>query len=149
MLTAKYGEFDEAEGLDTGADDYITKPFSFVVFLARLRAAIRRTNAERPVVLEAGDLRLDPAERRAWRDEDRLDLTDREFAILEFFMQRAGTVVAKSEILANVWSFAFDGDVNIVEVYVSSLRKKIDRPYDKRSIETRRGAGYLLAPDGG
>ena len=149
MLTAKHGEFDEAEGLDTGADDYITKPFSFVVFLARLRAAIRRTNAERPVVLEAGDLRLDPAERRAWRDEDRLDLTDREFAILEFLMRRAGTVVAKSEILANVWDFAFDGDVNIVEVYVSSLRKKIDSPYDKRSIETRRGAGYRLAPDGG
>ena len=149
MLTAKQGEFDEAEGLDTGADDYITKPFSFVVLLARLRAAIRRKGADRPPVLEAGDLRLDPAERRAWRGEDRLDLTERELAILEFLLRRAGTVVSKAEILENVWDFGFDGDVNIVEVYVSSLRKKIDAPYNKASIETRRGAGYRLAPDGG
>lgn len=149
MLTAKHGELDEAEGLDTGADDYVTKPFSFVVLLARLRAVIRRKAGERPAVLEAGDLRLDPAARRAWRGTDALDLTERELSILECLMRRPGVVIAKSEILENVWDFAFDGDVNIVEVYVSSLRKKIDAPYGRRSIETRRGAGYRLAPDGG
>lgn len=149
MLTAKQGEYDEAEGLDTGADDYVTKPFSFVVLLARIRAAIRRRGGERPTVLEVGDLRLDPAERRAWRGEERLDLTQRELAILEFLMTRPGVVVPKRDILAAVWDFAFEGDVNIVEVYVSSLRKKIDAPFDRKSIETRRGAGYRLAPDGG
>lgn len=149
MLTAKQGEYDEAEGLDTGADDYVTKPFSFVVLLARIRAAIRRRGGERPTVLEVGDLRLDPAERRAWRGKERLDLTQRELAILEFLMTRPGVVVPKRDILAAVWDFAFEGDVNIVEVYVSSLRKKIDAPFDRKSIETRRGAGYRLAPDGG
>lgn len=149
MLTAKHGEFDEAEGLDTGADDYVTKPFSFVVLLARIRAAIRRKGSERPPILEAGDLRLDLAERRAYRGLDRIDLTDREVSILHFLMRQAGVVVSKTEILENVWDFGFDGDVNIVEVYVSSLRKKIDAPYGKSAIETRRGAGYRLAPDGG
>ena len=149
MLTAKHGEFDEAEGLDTGADDYVTKPFSFVVLLARLRAAIRRRGTERPPVLEAGDLRLDPVERRVYRGGERLDLTQREYSILEFLLRRAGEVVSKTEIMENVWDHGFDGDVNIVEVYVSSLRKKIDAPFDKAAIETRRGAGYRLAPDGG
>jgi DNA-binding response OmpR family regulator len=149
MLTAKDGELDEAEGLDTGADDFVTKPFSFVVLLARLRAVMRRRGTERPVVLEAGDLRLDPAERRAWRGDVRLDLTAREFAILRYLLSRAGDVVAKAEIMAHVWDFAFDGSPNIVEVYVSSLRKKIDTPFERRSIETVRGAGYRLARDGG
>ena len=149
MLTAKQGEFDEAEGLDTGADDYVTKPFSFVVLLARIRAAIRRKGSERPPILEAGDLKLDPAERRAYRAGDQLDLTEREFAILHYLLRNIGTVVSKTAILENVWDFGFDGDVNIVEVYVSSLRKKIDAPYGRASIETRRGAGYRLAPDGG
>lgn len=149
MLTAKDGEFDEAEGLDTGADDFVTKPFSFVVLLARLRAVMRRRGTERPVVLEAGDLRLDPAERRAWRGEKRLDLTAREFAILQYLLTRTGEVVAKAEILEHVWDFAFDGSPNIVEVYVSSLRKKIDAPFGRQSIETVRGAGYRLARDGG
>ena len=149
MLTAKDGDLDEAEGLDTGADDFVTKPFSFVVLLARLRAVMRRRGTERPVVLEAGDLRLDPAERRAWRGERRLDLTAREFAILRYLLTRTGEVVAKAEILAHVWDFAFDGSPNIVEVYVSSLRKKIDAPFGRQSIETVRGAGYRLARDGG
>lgn len=149
MLTAKDGDLDEAEGLDTGADDFVTKPFSFVVLLARLRAVMRRRGTERPVVLEAGDLRLDPAERRAWRGEKRLDLTAREFAILRYLLTRTGEVVAKAEILEHVWDFAFDGSPNIVEVYVSSLRKKIDAPFGRQSIETVRGAGYRLARDGG
>ncbi len=149
MLTAKDGELDEAEGLDTGADDFVTKPFSFVVLLARLRAVMRRRETERPVVLEAGDLRLDPAAGRAWRGDDLLDLTAREFAILRYLLTRTGDVVSKAEILDHVWDFAFDGSPNIVEVYVSSLRKKIDGPYQRRSIETVRGAGYRLARDGG
>ena len=149
MLTAKDGELDEAEGLDTGADDFVTKPFSFVVLLARLRAVMRRRDTERPVVLEAGDLRLDPAEGRAWRGQERLDLTAREFAILRYLLTRTGDVVSKAEILDHVWDFAFDGSPNIVEVYVSSLRKKIDSPFDRRAIETVRGAGYRLARDGG
>ena len=149
MLTAKDGDLDEAEGLDTGADDFVTKPFSFVVLLARLRAVMRRRGTERPVVLEAGDLRLDPAERRAWRGEKQLDLTAREFAILRYLLTRTGEVVAKAEILEHVWDFAFDGSPNIVEVYVSSLRKKIDAPFGRQSIETVRGAGYRLARDGG
>ncbi len=149
MLTAKDGELDEAEGLDTGADDFITKPFSFIVLVARLRAAMRRPSTERPIVLVAGDLRLDPAEGRAWRGEHRLDLTAREFAILEYLLRRTGEVVSKADILGHVWDFAFDGSPNIVEVYVSSLRKKIDTPFERHGIETVRGAGYRLARDGG
>jgi len=149
MLTAKDGEFDEAEGLDTGADDFVTKPFSFVVLVARLRAVIRRRGTTAAVVLNAGDLRLDSTERRAWRGETRLDLTSREFSILEYLLSRAGEVVSKSDILGHVWDFAYDGSTNIVEVYVSSLRKKIDAPFDRRAIETVRGAGYRIARDGG
>jgi len=149
MLTAKQGEFDEAEGLDIGADDYITKPFSFVVLLARIRAAIRRKESGTPVVLEVGDLRLDPAQRRAWRGEQELDLTQKEHSILEFMMRQPGAVLSKSEILDNVWDFAFDGDSNIVEVYISSIRKKIDAPFGRRSIETKRGAGYRLIAQNG
>jgi len=149
MLTAKDGELDEAEGLDTGADDFVTKPFSFVVLVARLRAVMRRRTATAAVVLAAGDLRLDPTEGRAWRGDDLLDLTSREFAILEYFLTRPGEVVSKTDVLSHVWDFAFEGSPNIVEVYVSSLRKKIDAPYDRRAIETVRGAGYRLSRDGG
>ena len=149
MLTAKDGEFDEAEALDTGADDYVTKPFSHVVLLARLRALIRRGAAERPPVLEAGDLRLDPAVRRAWRGEVELELTAREMAVLEFLLRRKGQVVSKTEILEHVWDYDFEGDVNIVEVYVGHLRNKLDRPFGRHALETVRGAGYRLDGDGG
>ena len=148
MLTAKDGEYDQADAFDLGADDYLTKPFSFVVLIARLRALIRRGAPERPVVLAAGDLTLDPARRRVQRGEAGIDLTPKEFSLLEFLMHRRGEVVTKSEILENVWDPAFDGDVNIVEVYVGYLRRKIDVPYERRSIETIRGVGYRLASDG-
>lgn len=149
MLTAKTGELDEAEGLDTGADDYLTKPFSFVVLVARLRALIRRRGGERPTVIRAGDLSLDPASHQVLRGDVAIDLTAREFSILEFLLRRAGQVCSKSEIMAHVWDFEFDGDPNIVEVYVRSLRKKIDLPFDRTSISTVRGAGYRLEDDGG
>jgi two-component system, OmpR family, response regulator len=149
MLTAKGGEWDEVEGLDTGADDYLTKPFSYAVLVARLRALLRRGARERPVVLEAGDLRLDPAARRAWRGQAELALTPRELALLEFLLRRRGEVVSKREILQHVWDDDFEGDPNIVEVYVRRLRGKLDRPFGRQTIQTVRGAGYRLAADGG
>lgn len=149
MLTAKDGEHDEAEALDTGADDYLTKPFSYVVLIARIRALLRRGGATQQLIYEAGDLKLDPATHRCWRGDDAVTLTAREFSVLEFLLRRKGEVVPKSEILSNVWDFAFEGDPNIVEVYVRHLRKKIDEPFNKASIETIRGAGYRLAADGG
>ncbi|HLB39918.1 MAG TPA: response regulator transcription factor [Actinomycetota bacterium] len=149
MLTAKDGEFDEAEGLDTGADDFVTKPFSYVALVARLRALIRRGAGERPVELSAGDLRFDPGSRRAWRGKTEVSLTARETALLEFLLRRAGEVVSKSEIIDHVWDEAFDGGLNIVEVYVRHLRNKLDRPFGRDSIQTVRGAGYRLAVDGG
>jgi two-component system OmpR family response regulator len=149
MLTAKDGEWDEVEALDTGADDYLTKPFSYAVLLARLRALVRRGAAERPAVLSAGDLHLDPATKRVWRGAVEIDLTAREHALLEYLLRRPGEVCSKREILAHVWDFEFDGDPNIVEVYVRHLRDKLDRPFSRAAIETRRGLGYRLAPDGG
>jgi len=149
MLTAKDGEFDEAEALDTGADDFVTKPFSYVALVARLRALIRRGARERPAVLAAGDLRLDPAEHRAWRGEVEVSLTTRERALLEFLLRHAGEVCSKTDILDHVWDGSFDGDLNIVEVYIGHLRAKVDRPFGRASIETVRGAGYRLAADGG
>ena len=149
MLTAKDGELDEAEALDTGADDYLTKPFSSVVLVARLRALIRRGAAERPAVLEAGDLRYDPAARRTWRGGVEVALTARESELLEFLLRRAGQVVSKSEVMDHVWDEGFEGDLNIVEVYVRHLRNKLDRPFGRTAIETVRGAGYRLDPDGG
>ena len=149
MLTAKDGEFDEAEALDTGADDYVTKPFSFVVLVARLRALIRRGAGERPAVLEAGDLRFDPGARQASRGESLVDLTAREMALLEFLLRRKGEVVSKSDILGHVWDYNFEGDPNIVEVYVGHLRSKLDRPFGRTALQTIRGAGYRLAADGG
>ena len=147
MLTAKDGEFDEAEALDTGADDYLTKPFSFVVLVARIRALLRRATGTRPTPVAAGDLRIDPGERRAWRGEVEIDLTSRQFDVLEFMVRRAGQVLAKTEILDGVWEYGFEGDPNIVEVYIRRLRTRIDEPFDRHSIETIRGAGYRLTTD--
>jgi DNA-binding response OmpR family regulator len=149
MLTAKNGEWDQVEALDTGADDYLTKPFSHAVLVARLRALLRRGAAERPAILAAGDLRLDPAARRAWRGPTELDLTTREMALLEFLLRRRGEVLSKHEILTHVWDFDFDGDPNIVEVYIGHLRRKVDRPFGRSAIRTLRGAGYRLEDDGG
>ena len=149
MLTAKEGEWDEVEALDTGADDYLTKPFSYAVLVARLRALLRRGSGARPTVLEAGDLRLDPAARRAWRADVEVDLTAREMSLLEFLLRRRGEVVSKREILDHVWDEDFEGDPNIVEVYVRHLRNKLDRPFQREAIETVRGSGYRLAADGG
>jgi two-component system OmpR family response regulator len=149
MLTARDGEWDEVEGLDAGADDYLTKPFSHAVLVARLRALLRRGARERPAVLSAGDLRLDPASRRAWRGTTELALTSRELSLLEFLLRRRGEALSKREILAHVWDFDFDGDPNIVEVYIRHLRDKVDRPFGRAAIGTVRGAGYRLADDGG
>ena len=149
MLTAKDGEWDQVEALDTGADDYLTKPFSYPVLLARLRALLRRGVRDRPTILEAGDLRLDPATRRAVRGEVDVDLTAREVSVLEFLLRRRGEVVSKRDILDHVWDDDFEGDPNIVEVYVGHLRTKLDRPFGRHSIETIRGAGYRLLADGG
>jgi DNA-binding response OmpR family regulator len=145
MLTAKDGELDEAEALDTGADDYLSKPFSHVVLLARLRALVRRGVQERPAIVEMDDLRLDPAARRVARAGTDIQLTAREIAILEYLMRRPGVVVSKAELLEHVWDYDFDGDDNIVEVYIGRLRNKVDRPFDRDTIETVRGAGYRLA----
>lgn len=148
MLTAKDGEWDEAEGLDTGADDYLVKPFSFPVLLARLRALLRRraeTTGAAPVAV--GDLRIESAARRVWRGPAELELTARQFDVLEYLVRRAGSVQSKAEILAGVWPHDYNGDPNIVEVYVKRLRRVIDEPFDRRSIETIRGAGYRLVDD--
>ncbi|WP_433060000.1 response regulator transcription factor [Dactylosporangium sp. CS-033363] len=149
MLTAKDGEYDQADAFDLGADDYLTKPFSFVVLVARLRALIRRGAPQRPVVLSAGDLRLDPVQRRVTRGTDEISVTAREFALLEFMLRHPGDVLSRTAIIENVWDAHFDGDPNIVEVYVGYLRKKIDHPYQRTAIRTVRGAGYRLDPDGG
>ncbi|GAA4958977.1 response regulator transcription factor [Actinoplanes utahensis] len=149
MLTAKDGEWDQVEGLDTGADDYLTKPFSFPVLVARLRAVARRGARERPVQLSAGDLRIDPAARRVWRGDTEIELTAREFSLLGFLARNTGDVVSKRQILEAVWDVDFDGDPNIVEVYVRHLRNKIDRPFGREAIQTLRGAGYRLEGNGG
>ena len=145
MLTAKDGEWDQIEALDTGADDYVTKPFSFDVLLARLRSLLRRGRHERPTQLVAGDLVLDPATRRVTRGTAALNLTSRETSLLEFLMRRKGEVVTKQQILTHVWDYGFDGDPNIIEVYIARLRRKIDKPFDTLTIETVRGSGYRLA----
>ncbi|MGH9150758.1 MAG: response regulator transcription factor [Acidimicrobiales bacterium] len=149
MLTAKDGDLDEAEALDTGADDYLTKPFSFPVLVARVRALLRRTTGRNPVPVEVGDLHIDPGERRVWRGGSAVSLTAREFEVLEFLVRRAGQVLSKDEILAGVWDYDFDGDPNIVEVYISRLRRAIDEPFGRHAIVTVRGAGYRLGTDGG
>jgi two-component system OmpR family response regulator len=149
MLTAKDGEYDQTDAFDLGADDYLTKPFSFLVLVARLRALIRRGGPERPVVLVAGDLTLDPARRRVERAGQEIVLTPREYGLLEFLMRHRGDIVSKLEILASVWDPAFDGDPNVVEVYVRYLRLKLDAPFGRHAIETVRGMGYRLDSDGG
>lgn len=149
FLTAKDGEWDEVEGLDTGGDDWLTKPFSYPVLVARLRALIRRGGRERPAVLEAGDLRLDPAARRVFRGDTEVTLTAREMSVLDFLMRRRDEVVTKREVIANVWGDDFDGDANIVEVYIGHLRAKIDRPFGREALETVRGSGYRLSGTGG
>jgi DNA-binding response OmpR family regulator len=149
VLTAKDGEWDEVEALDTGADDFLTKPFSHAVLVARIRALLRRGPRERPVDLSAGDLRIDVAERRVFRGDDEIEMTARELAVLELLLRRRGEVVSKRAVLDHVWDDDFEGDPNIVEVYVRRLRNKIDRPYGKQAIETLRGSGYRLAEDGG
>ena len=144
VLTGTGGEWDEAHALDTGADDFLSKPFSYVVLVARLRALMRRGRSERPSALTVGDLRLDPSAHRVWRDLHEVELTPRQFSLLELLMSRPEEVLSKAEILEHVWDFAFDGDPNIVEVYISQLRRRIDEPFDVVSIHTVRGVGYRL-----
>lgn len=147
MLTAKDGEYDEADALDLGADDYLTKPFSFVVLLARIRALLRRGVQPRPAILSVDDLVLDPAAHTVRRGDSPIELTPREFSLLEFLMRRAGDAVGKADILHHVWDANYDGDANVVEVYVGYLRRKIDTPFGRQSVQTVRGAGYRLTPD--
>jgi two-component system, OmpR family, response regulator len=144
MLTARDAVEDRVTGLDTGADDYLTKPFSLDELLARLRALTRRAPAERPTVLEVGDLRLDPAAHKAWRGDRELELSAKEFALLEVFMRRAGVALTRIQLLDGAWDLAFESRSNVVDVYVRYLRQKIDRPFGTDSIETVRGVGYRL-----
>ena len=149
MLSAKDGEYDQADGLDVGADDYLTKPFSYVVLVARLRALLRRGAPERPAVLTAGDLLLDPAARLVSRGAVPITLTAREFSLLEYLMRHAGEVVGRLDLLEHVWESYGASEANVVEVYIGYLRRKIDAPFDRKAITTVRGVGYRLAPDGG
>ena len=149
MLTARDAVADRVGGLDAGADDYRTKPFAFDELLARLRAVARRGVNERPTVLTAGDLRLDPAAHRAWRGETELDLSTREFALLELFLRHAGQALTRLQLLEGAWDMAFESRSNVVDVYVRYLREKVDRPFDRESLETVRGVGYRLREDGG
>lgn len=147
MLTARSGPEQEARALDAGADDFLAKPFSFMVLTARLRALLRRGRGERPTVLRVGDLRLDPATHAVRRGDVAVDLTPRQFALLEFLMRRADEVVSKATILEHVWDFAYDGHPNIVEVYVRQLRQRIDEPFGRSSLQTVRLVGYRVVDD--
>ena len=149
MLTARDGVEDRVAGLDTGADDYLTKPFSFAELLARLRALARRGPIERPPELAVGTLRLDPRTRQAWRGDVELELSTKEFALLETFMRRPGQVVSRFDLLEHAWDGAYENRSNVIDVYVRYLRAKLDRPFGVRSLETVRGAGYRLRKDGG
>jgi two-component system OmpR family response regulator len=149
MLTARDAVEDRVRGLDQGADDYLTKPFSLAELLARLRALARRGAAERPAVLQVGDLRLDPATHQVWRGDTEIALSTREFALLEAFMRRPGQVLSQMQLLEAAWDLGYEQRSNVVEVYVRYLREKIDRPFGRRSIETVRGIGYRLRKDGG
>lgn len=144
MLTAKDGEYDEADGLDLGADDYLTKPFSFVVLVARLRTLLRRASADRSPVLTAGDLTVDPASKQVWRGEVEVFLTPREFSLAEFLVHRKGQVVSRNVIAEHVWDAGLDIDSNVVEVYIGYLRRKLDQPFGVSTIATVRGVGYRL-----
>jgi two-component system OmpR family response regulator len=149
MLTARDSVEDRVAGLDTGADDYLVKPFAFAELLARLRALARRGDLVRPSVLEAGDLRLDPASRRVWRGDSEIQLSAKEFALLETFMRRPDEVLSRLHLLEHAWDFAYENRSNIVDVYVGHLRNKVDEPFGRTSIETIRGSGYRLRRDGG
>jgi two-component system OmpR family response regulator len=149
MLTARDSVEDRVAGLDSGADDYLVKPFSFAELLARLRALARRGDGERPAVLVVDDLRLDPATREVTRGSTPIQLTAKEFALLETFMRRAGEVLSRLHVLEHAWDFAYDNRSNIVDVYVRRLRRKIDEPFERRSLETVRGAGYRLRREDG
>jgi two-component system, OmpR family, response regulator len=149
MLTARDAVTDRVRGLDSGADDYLTKPFSLAELLARLRALVRRGPVERPTVLEVGDLRLDPAARQAWRGEVEIDLTAREYGLFEAFMRRPGQVLSHVQLLDAAWDIGYEHRSNVIEVYVRYLREKIDRPFQVTSLETVRGMGYRLRKDGG
>ena len=149
MLTARGSLDDRVVGLDGGADDYMVKPFAFAELLARLRALVRRGTVERPPVIEVGDLRLDPGTRQVWRGRTEIDLSSKEFTLLETFMRHAGYVLSRSQLLEQAWEYDFEHRSNVVEVYIRYLRRKIDVPFDLTSIETVRGAGYRLRKDGG
>jgi two-component system, OmpR family, response regulator len=149
MLTARDGIEDRVRGLDEGADDYLTKPFSLAELVARLRALARRGPVERPTVLEVGDLRMDPSTREVWRGEEPIELTAREFALLETFMRRPGQVFSQMQLLDAAWDLGYEQRSNVVEVYVRYLREKLDRPFGVTSLETVRGVGYRLRKDGG
>jgi two-component system OmpR family response regulator len=148
FLTARDAVDSRIEGLDSGGDDYLVKPFSFAELLARLRALVRRGSAERPSVLEVGDLRLDPATRQAWRGDTEVQLSPKEFALLETFMRRAGHVLSRYQLLEHAWDYAYEHRSNVIDVYVRYLRDKIDRPFGCDSLETVRGVGYRLRKDG-
>ena len=148
MLTARDGIEDRVAGLDAGADDYLRKPFSFAELLARLRALARRGTPERPIVLEVGDLKLDPATRQVWRGDTEISLSAKEFALLETFMRRPGDVLSRLQLLEHAWDYAYETRSNVVDVYMRYLREKIDRPFGRESLETVRGAGYRLRKDG-
>jgi two-component system, OmpR family, response regulator len=149
MLTARGALEDRVAGLDGGADDYLTKPFSFAELLARLRALVRRGQSERPSIVEVGELRLDPATHQVWRGESEVELSAKEFALFETFMRRPGHVLTRSQLLDQAWEYDFEHRSNVIEVYVRYLRRKIDLPFGVKSIETVRGAGYRLRKDGG
>jgi two-component system OmpR family response regulator len=149
MLTARGTLEDRVAGLDGGADDYLTKPFSFAELLARLRALARRGSAERPTVLEVGDLRLDPAARQVWRGEAEVELSAKEFTLLEVFMRNPGHVLGRTQLLEHAWEYDYEHRSNVIEVYVRYLRRKLDQPFGVKSLETVRGAGYRLRKDGG
>ncbi|HMC50693.1 MAG TPA: response regulator transcription factor [Solirubrobacterales bacterium] len=149
MLTARGALVDRVAGLDGGADDYLTKPFSFVELLARLRALVRRGQAERPTVIEVGGLKLDPATRQVWRGETEIELSAKEFTLLSVFMRNPGIVLSRTQLLEQAWEYDFEYRSNVIEVYIRYLRRKIDHPFGVRSLETVRGAGYRLRKDGG
>lgn len=144
MLTARDAVGDRVRGLDAGADDYLVKPFSLMELAARLRALARRDDRARPAVLAVGDLRLDPATKQAWRDDVELQLSPKEFALLEFFLRHPGSVLTRTQIIESVWDFAYDAGSNVVDQYVAYIRRKVDAPFGRHDIETVRGMGYRL-----